>query len=114
MHRAVAAFALIAHLVFMGFTIIGGFLAWMAPWLVMPHLAAAAWGSRMAVTETGRCPLSRLENWGRSGSGRPPLHDEGFIAHYFEGRVYPQRWARRVPIVVGSVVVGSWVGFAVR
>lgn len=113
MHRLVAASALVAHLVFVGFTIIGGFLAWLMPWLFMPHVAAALWGGRMAVTDA-KCPLSRLENWGRERAGRPRLHADGFIAHYFEDRVYPAKWKRRVEIGVGTLVVGSWFGLMLR
>ncbi len=108
-----AASALVVHLVFVAFTVVGGFLACMVPWLFVPHLAAAAWGGRMAATRAA-CPLSRLEDWGRTGAGRPTMSDRGFIAHYFEGRVYPARWARRVEVVVGGVIVGSWITFSLR
>lgn len=100
-------------MVFVGFTIIGGFLAWLAPWVLIPHAAAALWGGRMAVSRA-KCPLSRLENWGRVGSGKPTLDPDGFIAHYFENRVYPARWARRVELIVGGLVLGSWLGLALR
>jgi hypothetical protein len=103
----VATGALVAHLVFVGFTVLGGFLALLLPWVLIPHIAAALWGGRQAVTRAA-CPLSNLENWGRERAGRPPLDDGGFIAHYFEEKVYPRRWARRVEVVVGGLVVGSW------
>ncbi len=113
MHRIVAAGALFAHLVFVAFTVIGGLLAWFLPWLLLPHIASALWGARMAITRAV-CPLSRLEDWGRAGSGKPALSERGFIAHYFEDRVYPVRWARRVEVVVGTLVVTSWLGLALR
>ncbi|KRB73851.1 hypothetical protein ASE01_17700 [Nocardioides sp. Root190] len=114
MHRIIAPFAVVIHLVFVGFTVIGGFLAWLVvPWLVVPHVAAAAWGGRMAVSRAA-CPLSRLENWGRSRTGRPELHERGFVAHYFEGTVYPHRWSRRIELVIGGLIAGSWLGFALR
>ena len=56
------------------------------------------------------CPLSRLENWGRASTGRPELHERGFIAHYFEKSVYPARWARPVEFIVGGLIIGSWLG----
>jgi hypothetical protein len=112
-HRIVAPFALVVHMMFVGFTVIGGFLAWLAPWLLVPHLAAAAWGGRMALSRAV-CPLSRLENWGRALAGRPALDERGFVAHYFEDRVYPTRWARRIEVLVGSIVVSSWIGFTLR
>jgi hypothetical protein len=112
-HRLVALGALTTHLVFVGFTVLGGFLACLVPWLVVPHVGAALWGGRMAATRAA-CPLSRMEDWGRTGSGRPTLNDRGFVAHYFEGRFYPAGWARRVEFLVGGVVVGSWLTFATR
>ncbi|GEP40697.1 hypothetical protein NPS01_43600 [Nocardioides psychrotolerans] len=55
------------HLVFL-FAVLGGFLAWLVPWVVVPHVASALWGARMAVFRR-TCPLSVAENW---GSIRPP------------------------------------------
>ena len=105
--------ALSTHLVFVAFTILGGFLACLVPWLFLPHVGAALWGGRMAATRSA-CPLSRAEDWGREGDGRPKMDERGFVAHYFEGRFYPVRWARRVEFVVGGIVIGSWVAFATR
>lgn len=113
MHRLVALGALITHLAFVGFMVLGGFLACLVPWVVVPHVGAALWGGRMAATRAA-CPLSRMEDWGRAGSGRPTMDARGFVAHYFEGRFYPARWARRVEFLVGGVVIGSWLTFATR
>lgn len=98
---------------FMVFTVLGGFLALLAPWVLIPHLGSALWSARMAVFRSA-CPLSRLEDWGRSGAGDRRLHERGFVAHYFEDRVYPARWARRVEVGVGTLVVGSWVAISLR
>lgn len=100
-------------MVFVAFAIVGGFVAWLIPTMLLPHLGVAAWSGRMALTNA-RCPLSRLENWARRHAGRPLLHEDGFIAHYFEDRVYPRRWARRVEILVGGIIVTSWLGLALR
>ncbi len=113
MHRLVALVALLTHFAFVAFTILGGFVAWLVPWVLLPHIASALWGARMAAWRPA-CPLSRLENWGRAGAGRPRLDDEGFIAHYFEGRVYPTSWRRQVEIVISTLIIGSWVAIAVR
>ncbi len=113
LHRFVARLSLFAHLAFVLFAVIGGFLAWLAPWVIVPHIASALWGARMAIWRR-TCPLSVAENWGRRGAGHPPLHEDGFIAHYVEDRLYPASWARRVVLLVTAVVVGSWVGLAMR
>ncbi len=112
-HRLVAAGALVLHLMFVGFALVGGFLAWLAPWVLLPHIAAALWGGRMAASDAA-CPLSRAEDWGREGAGKPRLHERGFIAHYFEGRFYPKGWGRIVQVLAGTVVIGSWLGLATR
>jgi hypothetical protein len=111
--RLVARFALVIHVFVVAFTVLGGFLAWLLPWVFIPHLASTAWGARMLIWRR-TCPLSVVENWGRTRSGRPQLDEGGFITHYFEGRLYPTSWARRVEILVITLVLGSWSWFAVR
>ncbi len=113
MHRLVALLSLLTHLLFVAFAVLGGFLAWLLPWVLIPHVASAMWGTCVMAWKRS-CPLSRAENWGRTGSGLPRLHERGFVAHYFEGRLYPASWAPRVQVAVCTLVVGSWVGFAVR
>lgn len=112
-HRLIALSACVTHVIFVIFTVLGGLLAWIAPWVLLPHIASAVWGVRM-VKFRRTCPLSVAENWGRRGSGRPPLHERGWIAHYVEGRFYPIAWARRVEIGIGTLVFGSWLGLAIR
>jgi hypothetical protein len=112
-HRLVATFALVTHMIFVAFTVLGGFLAWLLPWVLVPHVASALWGGRMLAWRR-TCPLSVAENWGRERAGLPRLHERGFLAHYFEDRLYPAAWARRVEILTSGLVLGSWFGFAVR
>lgn len=113
MHRLAAVAALILHMFFVAFTLIGGFIVWLAPWILLPHIAAALWGGRIAITQAS-CPLSVIENWGREGTGRPRLDERGFIAHYFEGRIYPAGWSRRVNVMVAGLIVGSWLALTAR
>ncbi|MFT4262017.1 MAG: DUF2784 domain-containing protein [Nocardioides sp.] len=108
--RAVAKAAVIVHLMFLGFVVLGGFVAWLMPWTLVPHAASAAWGASV-IRWRKACPLSRMENWARRGAGRPPLPADGFVAHYFEDRVYPRSWARRVEVGVCGIVIASWIGF---
>lgn len=107
-----AGVSFVVHLFFVAFTVIGGFLAWLAPFLFLPHVAAAAWGGRMALTDAA-CPLSRAENWARAGAGREALDERGFIAHYFENRIYPAAWARRVEAGVAGLIACSWLGYVI-
>ena len=113
MPRLVAAAAMAAHLAFLAFLVLGGFISWWVPWLLVAHLATALWG--VVIVSTRRpCPLTAVENWGRARSGRPPLDERGFIPHYLEGHLYPRSWARGVEAVAGVLVLVSWVGFVLR
>ncbi|GAA4686401.1 DUF2784 domain-containing protein [Nocardioides nanhaiensis] len=110
--RGVAGVAWILHAAFIGFLVLGGFLAWAWPLLLVVHVGVAAWG--LWIVRTRRpCPLTSLENAGRRRAGLPQLPPEGFIPHYLEGRLYPRTWTRGVEAAVGAVVVVSWVGAGV-
>lgn len=113
MPRLVAAAAVVAHLGFLVFLLVGGFVAWWAPWVLPVHVVVAAWGVWIVVTRRP-CPLTAIENWGRVRSGRPLLDERGFIPHYLEGHLYPDSWARGVEVVAGALVVLSWIGLALR
>ena len=82
-----AELTLLLHLAFILFVAGGGLLAWRRPRLAPWHLAAAAWGAFVAVTNRV-CPLTPLENH-LPGPGRP---------RRLRGRVHrPLPGLRRVP-----------------
>lgn len=113
MHRLVLGLAFLAHIAFVAFVPLGGFAAWAERWVIWPHLAAVAWA--VWVLGFGRsCPLTAAENWGRRGLGLRTLPEDGFMAHYLEGRVYPRGWTRVSMVVVFAAVAVSWIGFVVR
>jgi hypothetical protein len=112
-HRIVATTTAVIHAAFVVFAVLGGFIAWLIPWLFLPHLLAAMWGGRMVFTRAA-CPLSNLENWGRARAGRPTLSEDGFIVHYFEDRLYPAKWRKRVVLVAAGLVLGSLFGTTLR
>ena len=60
-YRMLADAVVLAHALFVGFVVLGGFLVWRWGWLVWAHLPAAVWG---AAIEYGGwiCPLTPLEN----------------------------------------------------
>ena len=113
MPRLVAAAAMAAHLAFLAFLVLGGFISWWVPWVLVAHVATALWGVWIVGTRRP-CPLTALENWGRVRSGRPELDEAGFISHYLEGRLYPAGRARGVEVLAGVLVLVSWVGFVLR
>jgi len=102
--------ALVAHLAFLGYLALGGFLAWRHPHTLAPHVAVVAWGLGSVVIGYP-CPLTAAEQWARERAGRPALPAGGFIQHYLSGVVYPERYLAVVQVLVGLLVVASWVGF---
>ena len=108
MYHIVVGLAVVAHVAFLCYLIVGGFLAlhWRATiWL---HVPAALWGIAITAARLD-CPLTALERWGRAKAGMAPLPPDGFIAHYISGVIYPASWAGFAPLVVFALVAVSWV-----
>lgn len=58
----------------------------------------------------GSCaPLTELEN-----SLRGPGHEDGFIARYLDGVLYPDEYLVLSRVLAGVVVVAGYVGAIVR
>jgi hypothetical protein len=104
-----------AHFAFLGYLIVGGFLAWRWPRTIYVHVAAVIWGALIIITKVP-CPLTALQNRFRELGGQQALGgpDSGFIAHYVKGHLYavPYEWI--VQTVVAVIVLTSWVGVAIR
>lgn len=99
----------VLHFTVLAFLLAGGFLAWRWHWVIYPHLALAAWAVLSIVTPTV-CPLTVWENDLRAMAGRPVL-ETGFIDHYIDGVWYPESASTLVQLVLGSIVIFSWVRF---
>lgn len=110
---ALVGLAVVVHVGFLCYLIVGGFLALRWRRTIWLHVLAALWG--IAIT-TGHldCPLTWLERWGRAKAGMAPLPPAGFIAHYINGVLYPASWADTVPVVVFALVTASWMLYAWR
>lgn len=110
---------LVVHFAYLGFVVVGGFLAWRWPRMFVVHLAAAAWGLAVVGVPL-TCPLTTAENWARERAETADLspseatgqarQDAGFIDRYIEGVLYPERYTLLLQVLVGVTVVGSWVG----
>lgn len=111
-YRILADVAMVLHLAFLVYVVLGGFLAWRWPRTIWLHAAAAVWGFSTAVFGLP-CPLTRVESWARRSAGEQGLPAEGFIDHYLTGVVYPQQALGLVQWLAGIVVVVSWIGFVV-
>lgn len=110
MYDALADLALLAHAGFLGYLVLGGFLAWRWPRTIWLHLGVAVWGLGSVLLGYG-CPLTGVENWARAKAGREGLDPGGFIEHYLTGVVYPADYLRVAQAVAAGVVLLSWAGF---
>lgn len=104
---------MLVHFAFLVFVVIGGFLAWRWPRLIWVHVPAAVWGFS-TVAFSLPCPLTDVEDWARDRAGQAQLSGTGFIDHYIEGVLYPDRYTALLQGLVGIAVVASWLGFTVR
>jgi hypothetical protein len=106
-YRFLVTAILAVHFAFLAYVVAGGFLAIRWRRLFWPHLAAAAWGLLVILVPV-ICPLTWAENWARRRAGEHAL-TKGFIDRYVEGVIYPARYTRLVDVLVGLVVLISWL-----
>lgn len=112
MYEVLASTVLVVHFGFLAYVVLGGFLAWRWPRALWPHLVAAAWGLAV-VSIPLTCPLTYVEHWARRRAGETGV-GRGFIDQYIEGVLYPERYTHYLQVLVGVLVVGSYVGVYLR
>jgi hypothetical protein len=108
MGRVLAEVTMVAHFAYLAFVVFGGFLAWRWPRVILAHLFAVGVGGAIIVAGAN-CPLTYLEDQLRRSAGGPGL-PRGFVDGYIEGVLYPERYAGQVQVLVGAVIVVSWIG----
>jgi hypothetical protein len=106
MYAIVVALTVAVHFAFLGYLVVGGFLALRWRRTIWLHVPTVIWGI-VTTTEHLDCPLTWLERWARARAGMPPL-PQGFIAHYITGVIYPASWAGAVQVVAFAMVAVSW------
>jgi Protein of Unknown function (DUF2784) len=111
-YRLLTNVIIVVHFAFVGYVVLGGFLAWRWGWTIVPHAIAAAWGL-LVVTASLNCPLTAAENWSRERTGEGPL-SRGFIDRYLTGVIYPARYLHQVQLFAAALVLVSWVGVGLR
>lgn len=111
LYRVLVDATVVVHLLFIGYVVGGGFVAWHWRRTIWLHVAAVAWGFGTVLIGVD-CPLTHLENWARVQGGQTQLPASGFIAHYLTGVVYPEHAIDLVRAAVAIVVVVSWIGYA--
>jgi uncharacterized protein DUF2784 len=107
--RALADVVVGFHYAFMGFLVVGGFLAWRWRWLIWAHVVAVVWAVLIVTTHIP-CPLTALQNHLREMAGQRPLSDS-FINLYIRGTFYPEDQQPLGQAVLGVVVLTAWIGF---
>jgi hypothetical protein len=98
-----ADLVLVAHLAFVAFVVLGGFLVWRWRRLAWIHVPVALWGAAIVVTGF-TCPLTPLENRLQQLGGRAG-YQGGFIEHYITAVIYPAGLTRQTQIVLGAAVL---------
>ncbi len=116
LYRLTADFIVLLHLLFIGFVILGGFLAWRWRRLLWLHLPAALWGALIELANW-TCPLTPMENWFRRHAGQAG-YETSFIERYILPIVYPGELPRTVQIALGCLVVlinaAAYIGYIRR
>jgi hypothetical protein len=110
-YMIVVAVTVAVHFAFVGYGVIGGFLALRWPKTIWLHVPVVIWCVAIEVVNF-ICPLTALESWGRARAGMAPLPSDGFIAHYITGVWYPTKDQNLVLGLVLVLVLTSWVLFA--
>ncbi|HEX4226930.1 MAG TPA: DUF2784 domain-containing protein [Pseudonocardiaceae bacterium] len=98
------------HYLVMGYIVFGGFLAWRWRWTIVTHALFICWAVITLVFPWANCPLTLAENYFRHLGGLAQLNG-GFIDTYITGILYPTNDVHLVQIIVGLLVIVSWVGF---
>jgi uncharacterized protein DUF2784 len=109
-YRELADGVVIVHFVFLGYVIVGGFVALRWRWTIWAHGMAGAWAVAIVTLPGLVCPLTIAQNWAMHRAGETPLAN-GFIDGYVENVLYPARYTLAVQVMVGLTVVASWVLF---
>ncbi|QZA09840.1 isochorismatase family protein [Mycolicibacter heraklionensis] len=108
MYQIAVALIVASHLAFVGYVVVGGFLAVRWPRTLWLHGVAAFWAALIVVAHLD-CPLTWLERRVRAAGGMAPLPPDGFITHYLAGVLYPPAWTTEVDVAVLVTVLGSWL-----
>lgn len=110
-YRLLADVVMTVHFGFIAYVVLGGFLAWRWPRMLAPHLIAVGWGALTVILPvTVICPLTAWEDWARRSAGQEGLPASGFIDHYLENVVYPERYTALLQGLAAALVLISWLG----
>lgn len=102
-YRLAADTMMIAHLLYIVFVIVGGFLAFRARRVLWLHVPAVLWA--IYVQYVGRvCPLTTWEKGFRDLAGEAG-YEGGFVEHYIVPIIYPPDMPVAMHLVLGTLVI---------
>jgi hypothetical protein len=102
-----------AHLAFVLFVVLGGFLVLRWRSFAWVHVPAVLWAALIEFAGWV-CPLTPLENWLRA-TGGASAYSQGFIEHYILPVLYPAVLTRNLQITLGisvlilNLAVYAWI-----
>ena len=102
-YRLLADIVVAAHLGFVLFVVLGGFLLRRWRRLIYLHIPTAIWGALIEFAGW-ICPLTPLENYLRRLGGQAG-YSGGFVEHYIIPVLYPHELTRGTQYVLGGFVV---------
>ena len=103
----VAEAVVVLHMGFLGYMVLGGFLALRRFRLIWPHVGVIVYSFYVTLTSF-TCPATTLEKWLLERGGETP-YEGSFIHQYLRGRLYPAEFETAVWIGCMAVAVASWV-----
>ena len=102
-YAVLAGGVVLAHLLFVAFSVAGALLALRWRWVPWIHVPAVLWAAFIEFSG-GICPLTLLENQLRAAAGLDDYSGD-FIAIYMFPVLYPEGLTREAQVVVGTLVV---------
>ena len=97
-----AELTMAVHFAVLAFIVLGAFLAWRWPKVLLVHLPFALWG--LAIATLGfPCPLTTIEDALRD------REQVGFIERYLDGVLYPDEYLLASRILAAALVVTAYV-----
>ena len=104
---AVAALVAIGHMAFLGYMVVGGFLALYRFAFIWPSVGVTLYSIYVTLTDF-TCPVTTLEKWLLAEGGRTP-YEGSFTAHYLRDTLYPAQYETAIWLTAMAVAVASYV-----
>ena len=102
-----AGVVVLVHLAYLVYATVGGFLGLRSLVWLLPHVISTIWSITVTLTPIN-CPLTALEKWLLTLSGRTPYADS-FTAHYLRGVIYPAKYEVGIWLAMIGVALVSYV-----